>query len=73
MPKAILEFTLPGEATDHAMAVKGSRYYSALWSFQEQLRELRNAHPADSSIETVEILFQDCLGEVGVRSLEAAE
>ena len=36
--KAILEFTLPDEQDEHTLALKGGRYYCALYDFSQVLR-----------------------------------
>jgi hypothetical protein len=36
--KAILEFNLPEDQIDFDLAVKGTKYYSALWEMDQWLR-----------------------------------
>jgi hypothetical protein len=42
--KSIFEFSLPDEENEFRMALNGSRYWSALWEFREEMRKLRKYH-----------------------------
>lgn len=61
MPKAILEFTLPEETTEHECAVFAMDMYSALFNIGKELRrERENPQTSDAAEWALEI-FSDAI------------
>jgi uncharacterized UPF0160 family protein len=56
VPKATLEFNLPEEREEYNLCVNGSNYSSALWKFNEYLRNVLKHNPKDLSDEQLNLV-----------------
>lgn len=63
MPKAILEFELPEELTQHVHCLNAPRYWAALVAFNEWLRSQSDD---DSFVKTARLVLKEYLEHEGI-------
>lgn len=69
--KAVLEFDLPEDNSEHIMCVNASKYYCCLWDIDQELRSLlKHGHQHKSVEELAESLREKIREKVDLYEVE---
>lgn len=61
--KAILEFNLPEEQSEHSLAINGCKYYSCLFKLEQMMRSIVKYGHEYKDIETLADEIRDIIRE----------